>query len=392
MYQAWRKVGCALLAATVLYGCSSEKDVITPAPVPDVKSAFEADTVWSHGIGDGVGKYYSNLKPAILGDVIYAASRDGDVYAFDKVKGEKLWHVDLTDEPFYKEKRSARISGGLTVYGDHVLVGSENGDVLALNRADGKLVWHTNVGGEVLASPAADMGKVVVSTGSGEIIALDDATGNIDWTTENDQPSLTLRGTSTPVIAAGGVIFGRADGKVGIALLQNGQLVNQSRISTPRGQTDLDRISDVDATPLVVDDELLAVSYNGQLVARKLITGDELWKRTYSAYEDMGIGPSDIALTDSKSHIYLINKATGDKEWENTELEYRHVTTPLVLGDYVVVGDGEGYLYWLSQTSGKIVAMQRIDSDGLYTAPIMDNGMIYIQTRGGELVALKRPS
>ena len=63
-----------------------------------------------------------------------------------------------------------------------------------------------------------------------------------------------------------------------------------------------------------------------------------------------------------------------------------------MLGDYVVVGDSEGYMYWISQTTGKIVAMQEVDDDGLYATPIIDGGLIYIQTRGGELVAIKRPS
>jgi outer membrane protein assembly factor BamB len=105
----------------------------------------------------------------------------------------------------------------------------------------------------------------------------------------------------------------------------------------------------------------------------------------------MGIGVNDIAITDSKSHIYLVDRTTGTEKWSNTQLEYRNITAPLVLGDYVVVGDSEGYLYWISQTTGKIAAMQEVDSDGLYATPIIDGNLIYIQTRGGELVAIKRP-
>jgi outer membrane protein assembly factor BamB len=102
------------------------------------------------------------------------------------------------------------------------------------------------VGGEVLATPATDSGKVVITTGVGQLLALDGETGKIDWTVTSEQPNLTLRGTAAPVIAAGGVLYGRADGKIGIVLLQNGQLVNESRVATPHGQTDLDRMVEVD--------------------------------------------------------------------------------------------------------------------------------------------------
>ena len=282
-------------------------------------------------------------------------------------------------------------AGGLGAADGHLYVGSENGQLIAISQENGELIWHTDVGGEVLAAPATDSGKVVVATGAGQLLALDGETGKIDWTVTSEQPNLTLRGTSSPVIAAGGVLYGRADGKIGIVILQNGQLVNETRVATPHGQTDLDRMVDVDAEPVIVDDELYAVAYNGQLISRKLISGDELWKRKYAAYQNMGIGVNDIAITDSKSHIYLVDRTTGTEKWSNTQLEYRNITAPLVLGDYVVVGDSEGYLYWISQTTGKIAAMQEVDSDGLYATPIIDGNLIYIQTRGGELVAIKRP-
>jgi outer membrane protein assembly factor BamB len=392
MRNGWQKFGCLVLASSLLYGCSSEEDVIKMAEVPVVESSFHPETAWSHGIGSGVGKYYSHLQPVIVGDNIFAASRDGKVFAFEKLSGKKLWSVDLSDQAFYADKRSVRLSGGLAAADGHLYLGSENGQVLALKQESGELIWHADVGGEVLAPPATDSGKVVIATGSGQLLGLDGETGAIAWTVTSEQPNLTLRGTSAPVIAAGGVLYGRADGKIGIVLLQNGQLVNESRVATPHGQTDLDRIVDVDAQPVIIDDELYAIAYNGQLTSRKLISGDELWKRKYASYQNMGIGVNDIAITDSKSHIYLIDRTTGTEKWSNTQLEYRNVTAPLVLGDYIVVGDSEGYLYWISQTTGKIAAMQKIDSDGLYATPVIDGDLIYIQTRGGELVALKRPS
>lgn len=392
MLKRWQKVGSLFLCGALIYGCSSEKDVIKMAEVPVVQSAFEAETAWSHGVGDGIGKYYSNLQPVIVGDLIFAASRDGDVAAFDKVTGKEKWSVDLADQPFFEEKRSARLSGGIAAAYGHLYIGSENGELLAISQENGELLWHTSVGGEILATPSVDSGKVVVTTGAGQLMAVNADNGAVEWTVTNEQPALTLRGTSSPVIAAGGVIYGRADGKIGIVLLANGQLVNESRVATPHGQTDLDRMVDVDATPMIIDDELFSVAYNGQLIARKLISGDEVWKRKYAAYENMAVGLNDIAITDAKSHIYLVDRVSGAEKWANTQLEYRNVTAPLVLGDYVVVGDSEGYLYWISQTTGKIISMQEIGDGGFYVSPIIDGDLVYIQTRSGELIALKRPS
>jgi outer membrane protein assembly factor BamB len=394
MHNWLKNLAMTLVAGVVLQGCSlfnSEEDVVKMAPVPQVESSFKPEVLWSKSVGNGVGKFYSQLSPVVADALVFAAARDGDVMAFDKQSGERKWTLDLSERPENADKRSARLSGGLTAFYGKLFLGSENGYVYAIDQNDGSVLWSKQVPGEILAAPVADSGRVVVVTSSGKLVALDAEKGDILWSTGDDQPKLTLRGQSTPVLAAGGVVYGRADGRIGIVLLDSGMLANVSRVASPRGATELDRMVDVDAQPVIIGDELYAVAYNGQLMARKLISGEELWKRQYSAYQNMGVGPLELILTDAKSHVYAVDRSNGSEKWANTQLSYRNLTAPVSFGDYVVVGDGEGYLYWLDNTSGRILAMQELDSDGLYVAPVADGDVLYVQTRSGDLVALKRP-
>ncbi|WP_342058320.1 outer membrane protein assembly factor BamB [Aeromonas sp. OTU364] len=394
MRNLYKKMALGMAVSLALQGCSlfsSEEDLTPMAPLPVVESAFSADTKWSSSVGDGIGDFYSQLQPVVEEDHIYAAARDGDVTAFDRNSGETLWSVDLADLPINADKRSARLSGGLVSRYGKLFLGSENGVVYALNEANGEVLWQTTVPGEVVASPAVEDGRVVVLTTSGRLMALDTDEGKLQWTLSEEQPPLTLRSASTPVITNGAVLYGRADGKVGIALLSNGQPVRQSKVADPRGATELDRMVDVDASPLIAGDELYAIAYNGQLMARKLMTGDEVWKRKYSGYRDMAVTGNAIVLTDSRSHLFAVDRRNGLELWSNTQLENRTVTAPVVLGDYVVVGDVEGYLYWLDRTDGSIKAMQQLDSSGLYASPLVDGDTLYVQSRGGKLYAIKRP-
>lgn len=394
MRNLYKKMALGVAVSLALQGCSlfsSEEDLTPMAPLPVVESAFSADTKWSSSVGDGIGDFYSQLQPVVEEEHIYAAARDGDVTAFDRNSGETLWSVDLADLPINADKRSARLSGGLVSRYGKLFLGSENGVVYALNEANGEVLWQTTVPGEVVASPAVEDGRVVVLTTSGRLMALDTDEGKLQWTLSEEQPPLTLRSASTPVITNGAVLYGRADGKVGIALLSNGQPVRQSKVADPRGATELDRMVDVDASPLIAGDELYAIAYNGQLMARKLMTGDEVWKRKYSGYRDMAVTGNAIVLTDSRSHLFAVDRRNGLELWSNTQLENRTVTAPVVLGDYVVVGDVEGYLYWLDRTDGSIKAMQQLDSSGLYAAPLVDGDTLYVQSRGGKLYAIKRP-
>ncbi|MBV7414830.1 MULTISPECIES: outer membrane protein assembly factor BamB [unclassified Aeromonas] len=394
MRNLYKRMMLGAAVSLALQGCSlfsSEEDLTPMAALPVVESAFTADTQWSSSVGDGIGDFYSQLKPAVEEDHIYAAARDGDVTAFDRKSGQVLWSVDLAELPANVDKRSARLSGGLVSRYGKLFLGSENGVVYALNEADGAVLWQTTVPGEVVASPAVEDGRVVVLTTSGRLIALDTDEGKQQWTLSEEQPPLTLRSASAPVITNGAVLYGRADGKVGIALLSNGQPVRQSKVADPRGATELDRMVDVDATPLIAGDELYAIAYNGQLMARKLMTGDEVWKRKYSGYRDLAVTGNAIVLTDSRSHLFAVDRRNGLELWSNTQLENRSVTAPVIFGDYVVVGDVEGYLYWLDRTDGTIKAMQQLDSSGLYAAPLVDGDTLYVQSRGGKLYALQRP-
>ncbi|PTT52306.1 outer membrane protein assembly factor BamB, partial [Aeromonas sp. HMWF014] len=145
-----------------LQGCSlfsSEEDLNPMAPLPVVESAFTANIVWSSSVGNGIGDFYSQLKPVVEEDRIFAAARDGTVSAFDRASGKVLWRVDLADLPINADKRSARLSGGLVSRYGKLFLGSENGVVYALNAENGEVLWQTSVPGEVVASPAVEDGR-----------------------------------------------------------------------------------------------------------------------------------------------------------------------------------------------------------------------------------------
>ena len=98
------------------------------------------------------------------------------------------------------------ITGGPGADENLVLVGTSEGDVLALISESGEEAWRTKVSSEILSPPRESDGVVVVRTIDGKVFALDATTGDRLWIYDRTVPNLTLRGTSTPVIANGLVI------------------------------------------------------------------------------------------------------------------------------------------------------------------------------------------
>ncbi|MBO1518513.1 outer membrane protein assembly factor BamB [Oceanisphaera pacifica] len=381
----------SLLLAMGLSACSSNTDVIQVSPLPDINNTLNTKATWSTSVGNGVGDFYSQLAPAVDGERIFAASRDGKLAAFDRHNGKRQWQQRLDKLAINDNQRSPRISGGLTAAYGNLYFGSENGIVYAVAQSDGEILWTQVVPGEVLAAPAVDEGKVVVHTSAGNLVALDSSTGEQQWQLRNEQPSLTLRSMATPVSVGGAVLYGRADGRLGVALLANGQPVRDTRIASPRGATELERMVDVAAKPVILGDILFTIAYNGQLTAHQLISGQELWKRQYQGSQDLSTDGRLLYISDSRSHLFAVDARSGMEVWSNTELENRQLTASAVFGDYLVAGDAQGYLYWFNRQTGVLESLQRLDSKGLYIAPLVVDDLLYVQSRSGDLVAIGQP-
>ncbi len=372
-----------ILSVGLLAGCASETDSIVMSPVPTVKSQFTPEEVWSSSVGDGVDTYFSKLSPAYAYDKVFVASRDGIVKALDPKTGDTLWKVDLSGDV------DARLSGGVSYGYGKIYIGTENGQVLALDQETGKEQWRVDVGGEVLARPATDENLVLVNVSNGTLVALDQNTGVKKWDISMDVPNLTLRGDSTPATVSGGVFWGTASGRLAAAIIARGQLIWQQPIGTPKGSTEIDRLVDVDASPIILGTHLYIVGYNGELTCIDLRSGKPMWKRAYSSAVDMASDGRNIYLVTAKDHLVAVDARSGTELWKNQSLQYRQLTAPVLVDGYIVVGDAEGYLYWLDRNSGDFVAKQEVDSSGFAVGPVALPDGYVITTRDGDVKKLK---
>jgi outer membrane protein assembly factor BamB len=383
-----------LISVTLLSGCSlfsGEEDVVKMSPLPTVENQFTPEKAWSTSVGKGTGEFYSNLHPAWADSTVYAADRYGIVKAVDLADGKEQWKVDLSEKTgFFSRNISALLSGGLTVEGEHVYVGSERGQVYALNTHDGSIAWQTKAAGEVLSRPVVSDGLVLVHTGNGILQGLEQNSGVVKWSVNLDVPALSLRGESAPTVAFGAAIVGGDNGRVSAIVMNQGQIIWQQRISQPSGATEIDRLSDVDTTPVVVNGVVYALAYNGNLTALDLRSGQILWKREIGSVHDMVVDGGRIYLVDQDDRVIALNTDGGISLWRQSDLLHRNLTSPVLYNGYLVVGDSEGYLHWINTDDGRFVVQQKVDSDGFQAEPVVASDKLLIQSKGGEVYAFTR--
>ncbi len=376
-----------MLAATfALGGCTtvgswfSKSEVVDPpAELLEIEDALEVDRLWSRRVGAGVSDYYLKLRPLVDVGRVFAAERRGGVRAYDARSGDEIWAAET----------KTLISGGPGGGEGLVLVGSSDGDVVALSAETGEEKWRTRVTSEVLAPPVAANGVVVTRTADGKLFGHSARDGSQLWVYDRSVPVLTLRGTSMPVLVSGAAVSGFDSGQLVVVSLENGQTLWESRIATPRGRSELERLVDIDADPVVADGVVYAVTYQGRIAALELFSGNVIWQRDMSSYAGLGLNDEIIYVTDTDSFVWALDRRNSASLWRQDKLKGRQLTAPLGVGRYVVVGDFEGYVHWLSREDGRMLARARVDSSGILAPPVAYRDIIFIYGKGGTLTALQ---
>ncbi|AOS97285.1 Outer membrane protein assembly factor BamB precursor [Microbulbifer aggregans] len=375
-----RAVVVALAAAIAACASNDEKKEDTdPVELVDINATVELREVWSENIGDIDTKRYAMLQPAIGAGRIVAASSDGEVQALDRATGRRQWKVDL-DVP---------ISGGVGVGLNLAVVSDYRGRVVALDLNDGSELWSHQLTSEVVAAPAVGAGVVVVQSVDGKLVGLDATDGTERWSHSTTLPVLTLRGTAAPVITAGLVFAGLDNGKLIALDARDGIPRWEQRVAIPQGSAELERVVDIDGSPVVRGDLVFAASYQGRVVALSREDGRGLWARDASTHHSVAVGAGNVYLSDAGGSVYAYNVGSGQIVWSNNDLLRRELSGPAYFGDVLVVGDLEGYLHAIDPTTGQIIGREQIDGDPVRIPMVVDGDLLFALSDDGELVALR---
>ena len=73
-------------------------------------------------------------------------------------------------------------------------------------------------------------------------------------------------------------------------------------------------------------------------------------------------------------------------------MRFRKLSAPAIVGEYIVVGDFEGYLHWLGSEDGRLVGRVRVGKSAISTSPIVVDGVAYVYADGGEMAAVTAPN
>jgi outer membrane protein assembly factor BamB len=367
-------------AALLLAGCGGGTAVREPpAELKPFSATLRVTKVWSVAVGASAVNKGVILSPRLDGNRLYDSDPKGEVSAYAADTGQRLWRTAL-DRP---------VTGATAAAEGLVVVATKKGEVVALAAADGRLRWIATVTSEVLAPAAIHAGVVVVQSADGKLTAFSAADGKRLWVYERTEPPLSLYGTAAPVVVGDVVLTGFASGKIVGVQLRDGKLLWEIPVAQPRGRNEIERLVDVDASPLVVGGTLYAASYQGKIIAVDLQSGRILWSREVSTDTGLAADSKNVYLTDEHGEVIALDQRTGASVWRQEQLRGRGLSAPCYDEGLVAVGDFEGYVHWLSAEDGRFLARYRASHSPIRAQPLAADGLFYLSSQSETLEALR---
>lgn len=373
------RIAAAATALLVMLGCDNDKEVDPPAELTEIKATRDVHRVWTAGLGGDSERMRLALRPNVVDGIVYAASHDGEVIAMAAANGKRNWVV----------KTKLALSAGPEVGNGLVVLGSSDGDIIALDATNGAQRWRKAIASEILAQPLIVNDVVVIRTVDGHVEGLSATDGSTKWAVDEQVPRLTLRGTAPPVLAGDRIIAGFDNGKVLAIDPRNGEVMWDTIVNSPRGRTELERLSDIDSPARIAGDDIFVVGFQGRVAMLARDSGQIWWARDASSYRGFTMDDQNLYLTNSDSVVIAMRRSDGAVQWEQATMKRRGLTAPAIDGDALVVGDFEGYLHWLDKSTGAIVARQKTDGERITNAAISDNERVFVQTDSGKLLAFQ---
>ena len=367
------------LMTTAIVGCNRGIKPVVNDPVKLVQIA-QPISVLQPVFSVDAGKKASSKDPLDLqvgynGSQMVVASRGGELSGFDK-GGARLWSLNVGNQ----------ITGGVTLdsLSQTAVISTRNGLVMAFDSATGAKRWEQQLSGSVLTPALISNNRVVLSANNGFLHGLSLQTGQSIWQFATQVPAISVRGTAAPTLLdAKTALLATADGRLHAITIDNGLPLWSRRIGVGTGSSEVERMSDVDATPTIDGNQLYAISYSGQLLGIDLASREVQFVNELASLKSLAVNATQVVATSLDGKVVAYDRRNGQTLWESDALNYRKLTNPVMIGNYIAVGDLDGVVHLFDPATGNIVS--RVETKGALSSVQVQGSRLMTQSTTGQV-------
>ena len=371
------KIPFALAILSIaMVGCSSNKvkvEKIKPNPLPKLAQSTGLTEVFSQKVSSSSEQDPLRLRLDADNGVVFVMNPKGEVAAY---KGkQRLWETKVTKQ---------ELTSGVEAADGLVIVASRKGQVFALDQQTGEQKWTAQLSGSVISSALIQTGRVILVANDGTVFALDEATGQQAWTYKMANAAFSLRGQASPVsLDPRTIAVASSNGYLYAIDSLTGAPRMQRRVAVSDGRSDIQRLVDIDAEPVVSGQYVVTNSFQGQVTVLDLAAQRVAWSVDASSINRPEVAGNKVFVAQDDGKLKAFDLATGQELWQNEQLLNRNLSNPVLLGQQLVVGDLDGVLHLIDPNTGTIIGRSKTNGE-VRTLRVIDN-QLFVATRKGEL-------
>merc|ERR1711939_349496 len=111
-----------------------------------------------------------------------------------------------------------------------------------------------------------------------QLFALSQQSGDVVWNQSGSLESQGVFGVAAPAAGRGSVVAGFSSGELNAYRYENGASLWGDSLSRTTVSTSVSSHADIDADPVIDNDEVFAIGEGGRMVAVDILSGRRLWE------------------------------------------------------------------------------------------------------------------
>ena len=370
--------------------------------------------IWEQDTGKGSDSDSRlTAPPVVAAGRIYVLDAEARVLVYNEADGRPLWSVRLapvnedsflhtwTLGMFGQDKSidpSKGFGGGVAYDDGKLYVTTGFGDIFALNPANGAQVWKSHVEAPIVNAPVANGGRLFVSSVDNHFFALAQSDGRILWDHHGITESAGILVATSAAVAGDTVIAPYSSGELYALKVQTGQQEWDELLTSSGNKTAISELDDIAGRPVIDRDVVYAISHSGNMVAKRLSTGERLWVRDIGGTQTPWAAGDWVYVLTIEGQVLCLSRKDGHVRWMHQLQNLEDMTDktsdpivwagPVLVSNRLVMVSSDGFAVSLSPYTGQLLGRMEIP-DGAYIAPVVANDTLYIYTNDAELVALR---
>ncbi len=349
---------------------------------------------WRVSAGVGAGDLLRLTAVPIVADQrVYVLDSEGNVAAHRADNGLRLWRYNIVPE---SEDRGA-LGGGLAYDRGILYLATGYGEAIALLAENGAEVWRRSIGVPLRGAPTVVNGRFFTVSYDNQLYALNIEDGSVDWSHIGIAEDAGIIGAASPAVEGDVVVAPYSSGELVALRVENGRILWADSLTRTGRSTALAELNDINGSPVIDRDMVIAAGHAGRMVAIDLRSGARLWEQDIASIQTPWVAGDFVFIVTTEAQIVCLARNSGRIRWvqqlpryedEERRTDSIEWSGPVLASDRLIVVSSNGDGVAISPYSGDILGQVGLP-DGASLSPIVANGTIFVLTDDGDLVAYR---